>query len=81
MIHLHFSMRKSLNVFHPYDITQRSHQINKDINLATIWRAKLKGVHEHCKSLQIINMCTQNANPNKNEHDSQWGLLPYGNNG
>jgi hypothetical protein len=57
--------------------------MNKDKSLITHphSREKLEGVHECCKSLQLVETWNSNANLNKNGHDSHSGLLPYDNNG
>ena len=49
-------------------------------NLAAIWRANHKGGLKCSKSLQLVKTENPNANPNKNEQSSRWGLSPYDNN-
>jgi hypothetical protein len=50
-------MRTSLNTFPSIAYTSMiatNKQKEKDNNLATIQRVKLKGAHEHSKSLQLV---------------------------
>ena len=57
-IHFHISMRESLKHFSFIacnSMIASNKQRPKHNNQATIWRPKLKGVHEHSKSLQFIN--------------------------
>lgn len=51
------------------------------INLATTWRAKLKGAHEHSRRLKFAKTKNPHAIHTKYGYDSHWGLLPYDNHG
>ena len=55
--HVHFLMRKAWTIFSSlaYNSTITSNKQRQEHNdLATIWRAKLKGAQEHAKNLYLV---------------------------